>query len=239
MSYNLVVLDNQLIQVNLTSSWDWKTNISQTTTNITANPTTGSLPPLVGRGVLYQGPPDDDNIYLYGGTTDYSNSSFPGWRSPDSPTYSLWVFDTVIAEWSQYNIGRNAPFRPSSGAAAEAGDQSLGFYLNGELDRGSSSYVGLVADTNVFLDGMVVINITTKTANNISTAEINAGQARARAQLQYLPTIGEKGALVLLGGSTSLANELRSSDVVNLASLTISSETFDRADRYPGVSRRS
>lgn len=61
--------DKYMINVDLSTSWDWKINISETATNITANPITGSIPPQVVRGTLYQGTEDDDSIYLYGGTT--------------------------------------------------------------------------------------------------------------------------------------------------------------------------
>lgn len=207
-----------MISVNLTFSWDWKVNISEKATNITANPNTGTLPPQAVRGTLYQGPSSDSNIYLYGGTTDFSNTSFPGWQDPVSSAYSLWSYDTKSTRWSQYDIEKDAPLRPSSGAAAEAADQNLAFYLNGEIDRGSSQYIGIVAGTSVFLEGMVVIDTATKTAKNISTSEINGGRARARAQMQYVPGIGEKGALVLLGGSSFQPNELSGSDIVGLVS---------------------
>lgn len=98
-----------MIIVNLTSSWDWKTNISEKAINITANPTTGTLPPQVVRGALFQGPPSNSEIYLYGGTTDFSNTSFPGWETPGAAQYSLWSYNTVSTQWQQYNVGQDAP----------------------------------------------------------------------------------------------------------------------------------
>ena len=208
--------DECMVNVKLSTSWDWKANISETSTNITANPTTGSIPPQVVRGALYQGAQNDDRIYLYGGTTSFQNTSFPGWQSPAPPTYSLWSFDTTSTQWSQFDISRNAPYRPSIRAAAEAVDQSLAFYFNGELDSGSSSQLGSISGNNVFLSGMVVINTTDQTARNLSTAQVDASLAWARGRMQYLPTVGEKGVLVLIGGSTFPANQLDSTDVVNL-----------------------
>ena len=174
------------------------------------------MPPQVVRGTLYQGAQDDDSISLYGGTTSSQNTSFPGWQSPASPNYSLWSFDTISTRWSQFDISLTAPYRPSNGAAAEAVDQSLAFYFNGELDSGSSSQVGIISGNNVFLSGMVVINTTDRTARNLSTAQVDANLARARGRMQYLPGVGEKGALVLIGGSTFPANQLDSTDIVNL-----------------------
>ena len=208
--------DDYVVNVDLSTSWDWKTNISETSTNITANPTTGSTPPQVVRGTLYQGPEDDDSIYLYGGTTSFQNTSFPGWQNPAPPTYSLWSFDTKSTQWSQFDISHHVPYRPSNGAAAEAVDQSLAFYFNGELDSGSSSQWGSFSDNNVLLSGMVVINTTDRTARNLSTAQVDAHLARVRGRMQYLPGVGEKGALVLIGGSTNPANQPNSTDIVNL-----------------------
>ena len=232
--------DEYMINVNLSTSWDWKVNISETSTNITANPETGSTPPQVVRGTLYQGNQNDDSIYLYGGTTSFQNTSFPGWQGAVAPTYSLWSFDTKSTQWSQFDITHNAPYRPSNGAAAEAVDQSLAFYFNGELDSGSSSQNGILNGTNVFLSGMVVINTTDQTARNLSTAQVDPNLARARGRMQYVQGVGEKGALVLIGGSTFPANQLDSTDIINLvrrtnppppkkcSTLTPSSATNDR-----------
>lgn len=65
---------------------------------------------------------------------------------------------------------------------------------------------------------MIINNLTTKMARNISTADVSRRQARACAQMQYVPDIGEKGALVLLGGSSFQPGELSGSDIMNLVS---------------------
>lgn len=202
--------------MNLSTSWDWKSNISETATNITANPTTGSVPPQVVRGTLYQGSQSDDSIYLYGGTTSFANTNFPGWQAPVVPTYSLWSYDPSSTQWSQFDVSLNAPYRPSNGAATEAVDQSLAFYFNGELDSGSSEQLGIISGTNVFVNGMVVINTTDQTARNLSTAQVSADLARARGRMQYVPRVGEKGVLVLISGSTFTTNQLASTDIINI-----------------------
>lgn len=61
--------NNYLIVVDLSQDWDWKINISEVAYNMTMNPVTGTFPPQVIDGVLYQGRESDPNIYLYGGTT--------------------------------------------------------------------------------------------------------------------------------------------------------------------------
>lgn len=223
--------DEYVINVNLSTSWDWKANISETATNVTANPRTGSVPPQVISGTLYQGTQDDDSIYLYGGTTSYANVSFPGWQGPVVPTYSLWSYDPESAQWSQFDVSQNAPYRPSNGAAAEAVDQGLAFYFNGELDNGSSGQeLGIIAGANVFVGGMVVINTTDQTARNLSTAQVSADLARARGRMQYIPGVGEKGIVVLIGGSTFPANQLHSTDIVNLVNHTTSLKLSQYAD---------
>ena len=217
-----MITDEYMINVNLTSSWDWKKNISETASNITVDPSTGSLPPQVVRGTLYQGTQNDNSIYLYGGTTSYTNTSFPGWQPPYPSTYSLWSYNPGSTQWTQFDIGQYAPNRPSNGAAAEAVDQGLAFYFNGELDSGSSQGNGLITGTNVFVSGMVVINTTDQTAKNLSTAQVSADLARARGRMQYIPEVGEKGILVLIGGSSFQANLLNSADIINLVSHTSS-----------------
>lgn len=176
---------------------------------MTANPTTGSLPPQVVRGTIYHGPQGDDGIYLYGGTTSYANTSFPGWQPPTPSTYTLWSYDTKSRQWTHYNVEQSAPYRPNNGAAAEAIDQGLAFYFNGALDSGSSQDINIRNGTGVFISGMVVINTTDHTARNLSTAQVSTDLARARGRMQYIPGIGEKGILVLIGGNTYPANQLK------------------------------
>ena len=213
------VLGNFMINVDLTSTWDWKTNISETTTSITANPRTGSLPPRVVRGTPYQGALSDKRIFLYGGTISSANTSFPGWRYPDASTYPLWSFNTNNTDWDQYTTGTNVTNRPSSGAAAEAPDQGLAFYFDGLIDNGSSSTAAISGATNVntFLPGMIVINLADlgQDARNLSTSALTGAEARARGQMQYVPDIGENGILVQLGGSSKAVTERNDLELVN------------------------
>lgn len=211
------VLDDYLIKVNLTTSWDWKTNISETFTNITKNPKTGSLPPQGVRGAFFQGSSDDNNFYYYGGTTSFLNTSFPGWTPPAPSAYSLWSYDTVTEQWGQYDLRPSIPNRPNSGAAAEAPDQKLMFYFNGVIDNGSSTATENLGPSAVrFLDGMVVMNMTDNTARNLSTTAVSQDLPRARGNMQYIPNIGKNGILVLIGGSNKPVDQLNDSDNVGL-----------------------
>lgn len=205
-----------MISVNLSSSWNWKTNLTERVTNGTVNPKTGASPPQLSQGTLFQGSPSDPSFYLYGGTTTWANASFPGFQGRVSPTYSLWAYDSSTATWSQHDISMSVPYRPSSGAHAEAPDQSLAFYFNGEINDGSSTGLHLASGYNAFLTGMVVINTTDHTAKNLSTASVTGMSPRARAQMQYVPGIGEKGILVLLGGSSKAVGEYGTTDLLDL-----------------------
>src|SRR5437763_1606642 len=117
--------------VDMSDSWDWKKNVSESYIVKAENPATGTRPPIVIDGALYQGGPGDNNIYLYGGTTSYWNTSFPGWQSATSFQYALWSFDTVSKVWGQYDVSNASPFRPSGGAWADAPNLGLSFFLGG------------------------------------------------------------------------------------------------------------
>jgi len=71
--------NNQLIMIDLTVPWNSGTNLTQTAINKTANVNTGTFVPSYVRGSLFQGSPEDPKMYMYGGTTDYWNTSFPNW----------------------------------------------------------------------------------------------------------------------------------------------------------------
>ena len=209
-----------MININLTSSWDWKTNISESFVNITANPDIGSAPPQIVRGTLYEGDHSDSRVFLYGGTTSFANTSFPGWQHPEASSYPLWSYDPDSLTWEEYSVGSNASYRPSSGAAAEAPDQGLAFYFNGLIDNGSSTDTGVLAVNNVdiFLPGMIVINTLNPAggARNLSTNTITGAQARAGGALQYIQGVGSNGILIQLGGSSKAITALNHLDFADL-----------------------
>ena len=98
-------------------------------------------------------------------------------------------------------MSQNILNRPSSGSSTEARDQGLAFYLNGEIDSGSSLETkGLGNGNTVWLGGMIVINTNKQTVRNISTYGLSADQPRTRGLLQYIIGIGPNGVLVQLGG---------------------------------------
>ncbi|KAK2797437.1 hypothetical protein FQN51_008470 [Onygenales sp. PD_10] len=199
--------DKYLIEIDMSESWDWKKNLSTVALNKTENPDTGSNPPQVVRGALYAGRPDHNKIYLYGGTTSLRNTSFPGWLPQSSAQYTLWSYDTLTKEWDQYDVSDAAPLRPTSGAYAEAPEQGLAFYFNGQIDQGSAVNTQLLGPAKRFLKGMIAIDTNNQTARNISTDLVVADYPRTRGKMAYLPGAGEKGILAILGGSSKHAED--------------------------------
>lgn len=98
-------LDDYLLTIDLSSSWNWKTNITETAFNITPVESTGTTPPSLTNGVLFQGSPDDPRIWMYGGTTNWWNVSAPSFQVPQPAAYSLWSYDTVGQQWVRYIEG--------------------------------------------------------------------------------------------------------------------------------------
>ena len=197
------------------SSWDWKTNISEKSIAKTANPQTGIAPPQLVNGALFHGTEDDNNIYLFGGTTSYVNTSFPGFQQPSPKANALWSYNIVSKEWSHYDVSQGALNRPSSGSSTEARDQGLAFYLNGEIDSGSSLETkGLGSGNTVWLGGMIVINTNNQTARNISTYGLNQDLPRTRGLLQYIIGVGPNGILVQIGGNQKPSSTTSNPDPV-------------------------
>jgi hypothetical protein len=196
--------DNHLITIPLNKSFNWKTDIIITSEpKNDTNPATGTNPPSLMRGHLFHGPSSASEIYLYGGTTYMGNDSFATWSEPESSQYPLWTYDynTSSYPWSQYDI--STTWKPNNGAGAEAIDQGLGFYLNGQIDKGTSSKTSDKLEAEVAfvpLDGMIVIDFYDFSSRNISTSSIRGGAPRVGGTMEYFSPVGENGVLVALGG---------------------------------------
>jgi hypothetical protein len=212
--------DDYLIAIDMTKSWDWKTNISEIALNKTANPQTGTTPPMVSRGALYKGSSEDNNIYLWGGTTSYFNTSSPGFQSPTTAQYSLWSYNVVTGAWDQYDVTFGSPNRPSSGSYADAIGQGLSFFFNGMLDSGSEIQTqNFGQGTKQYLEGMIVIDTNSRIARNLSTKAVVGDMPRARGRMQYVGSIGTKGILIQIGGyQQSIADQTNSYSNGNLVS---------------------
>ena len=206
-----------MIRIDLSKPWDWTTNISEIAILKNAQPNTGVTTPVLSRGALFQGTPNDNNIYLWGGTTSYTNTSFPGFRPPNPAAYSLWGYDIHTEQWSHFDVTKGSPNRPSSASYGEAPEQGLGFFFNGELDSGSSTETQVFGDAvKMFIEGMIVVDTKNHTAKNISTSQVSAGFPRSRGRMQYVSSVGERGALIQIGGNRKATNETENTYIGDL-----------------------
>jgi hypothetical protein len=191
--------NKQLITVPLSDSWDWKVNISQVGIAKTANPKTGSYPPSLIGGAVFQGNTNDDRIFTYGGSFFQSNSSF-GNPPPDPVTYSLWSYARGSNQWDQYDISSASTVRPSEGAYASAPDQGLGFWLGGQVNNGSDSGSTGLGSGVIPVQGLIVVNMTAYVAKarNISAVDLWSGNIGG--SLTYLQTVADNGIMIAMGG---------------------------------------
>ena len=216
--------DEYLIAIPMNSTWNWKTNISISlyAKATSPNPRTGTAAPVLSSGALYSGSNDDNRIYLYGGTTSFINTSFPGYKIPYTQQYSLWSYDTIADEWDQFDVTESAPERPSNGAYADAPDLGLAFYLNGQIDNGSSYQTSTLDDSvQVPLEGMIVLDTSNATARNVSTFALTGSNSRTKGMMQYIPKLGGSGILVYLGGSYKSIDATDDEDIGTLVSYQI------------------
>lgn len=80
--------------------------------------------------------------------------------------------------------------------------QHRSFWLNGWVDRGSSTQtVSLSETTQIFQEGMIVIDHSNQTAKNISTSGLVGNKPRARGKMLYIMGLGGRGIIVLIGGN--------------------------------------
>jgi len=111
-------------------------------------------------------------------------------------------------------------WRPSNGFYAEAPEQSLAFYLNGEIDYGSSITTQVLGPNNtIVMEGMVVINKASQMATNLSTAAFSGSSPRTGGGMVYLSEIGSHGILVAMGGTYQVASGLDDLELVDFMSL--------------------
>lgn len=139
--------------------------------------------------------------------------------------------------WNQYDIFKASPYRPSRGLSAEAPDQSLAFYLNGQIDNGSSSSTTTLGDGQaVALPGMVVVDTTTQEARNISTGVDKSVSSRAGGGMVYIPSYGVHGILVALGGLSASEGQATKSTLTDTASFVSMSDilVYDINGYYDG-----
>ncbi|KAK4894464.1 hypothetical protein LTR27_007350 [Elasticomyces elasticus] len=204
-----------IFEFDMSDSWNASTNFTEKKIGRYGDTSMNSNPPNMVRGALYRGPGNDTRLFTFGGSTFLANQSDPDWQAPVSDQIGLWSYDTSSMTWAQYDVTDVAPRRPNWGSVTEAIAQGIGFFLNGQIDRGSSEvmytlseYVGgeLSNATNnqtTYLGGMVMIDMPTQTARNVSTETL--GAPRVGGGLVHSPRFGKTkgGTLVAFGGMQS------------------------------------
>lgn len=227
-------------------AWDWKkeSNESQHITIDTerkneSNPDTGTPIPSLFRGYMFHGPNNTTDIYRFGGSTYTYNTSFEGYAAPESSSYPLWTYDHNASSfpWDQYSVKQ--PWMPNHGSGADAIDHGLGFYLNGQIDMGtSSSTLGKFADNEqdlyAPLEGMLVINLVDFTSANISTSKMKGGLPRVGGTMEYVAPVGNNGILVVLGGQ--IQPDVQGDQVANRSKGELVSLDFNLCNHPPHFS---
>lgn len=204
-----------IFEIDMSAPWDATTNFTEKRIGRFGNTMMNANPPNMVRGALYRGLEKDRRLFTFGGSTFLANQSDPDWKPPSLTEDSLWSYDTEAMSWGQYNIDKAVPRRPNWGSVTEAIPIGLGFFLNGQVDRGSSyvlfsttEYINgtLVHETDnqiTYLGGMIIIDMTTATARNVSTDTL--GAPRVAGGLVHGPRFGKtkNGTLVAFGGMRS------------------------------------
>ncbi|KAK7716608.1 hypothetical protein SLS57_006636 [Botryosphaeria dothidea] len=209
----------------MSTTWNWEENLTTTIHNKSAS---SPRPPTTLRGHLFQGLSSDPRIYLYGGADFADNDTAHAYASPNAGALWSWNASDPSSGWQRLDVGDASPWQPACGAHAEAPGLGLAFYLNGEAGRVASIEVwGNLSTQVAHLEGMVVLdtaNATGRTAWNVSTAGMTGGQPRAGAGMVYVPELGEKGALVLVGGiarAPLVTDDPASGELINLNAVQI------------------
>ncbi|KAH8692510.1 hypothetical protein GQ44DRAFT_719790 [Phaeosphaeriaceae sp. PMI808] len=206
--------------------------------------TTNFTEKRIGRGALYRGLAKDRRLFTFGGSTFLANQSDPDWKQPDSDQYSMWSYDTEAMEWGQYDLTYAVPRRPNWGAVTEATSLGIAFFLNGQVDHGSSyvsysmtEYVnGTMSNEThnqiTYLGGMVIIDLATQIARNVSTDTL--GAPRVGGGLVHAMRFGKmiNGTLVTFGGMQNASdknNTFSNGVLIDFSTISLC-DTFNEVD---------
>ncbi|KAJ6262959.1 hypothetical protein Dda_1517 [Drechslerella dactyloides] len=213
-------INTYLVTTDMSDSWDWKGNISQTAIYKTREPgrKIGFVPALNG-GAIWPNA-NQSSLYFYGGTTNSSLRNFSLYEDPESDAQTLWKYNIEEKFWDpvDYTKGSSEVTRASYGGSVVAPKLNKAYYLGGIVDRGSTDNSGDLQSPR-FLDGLLEFDFGTESVRNISTLGLG-NRARAYSQVVYIPNYGNgspsapggrKGILVAIGG------EMKSSQIVDVS----------------------
>lgn len=199
----------------MSHSWDVNTNYTESRIGRYANTAANANPPNMLRGALYAAELETNKLFTFGGSTFLANESDPDWQPPSQDPTSLWSYDTEIRNWDSYNNTDVVTGRPNWGLITEDMTHDVGFFLNGQYDRGSSYGLytsveyegGKVTNASYsqisYLSGMIMIDLHTQETKNVSTESL--GAPRVAGGMVHAPGFGKtkNGTLVAFGGMRS------------------------------------
>jgi hypothetical protein len=162
----------------------------------------------MSRGALYPDPTGPHKFWLFGGATAFDNKTFPGYQNPQPEALSLWSYDTTTDTWTGYDMSKFNLHKPASGQTTYVAEKGLAFYFNGMQDLGSAAETHVLDTASRFLDGMVVLDLKSQSATNVSTAAVS-NNARVRGQMVHIPLAGSDGILVMIGGGEKPSSDLQ------------------------------
>ena len=171
-----------LLQLDLRTSWNWHKNISWASVRPQPNPRTRAVPRYaMAGGTMFHGPYNDSRVWTYSGTTFRGNDTMLEANYPEIITkvtdqYPLWSFDNGSQIWEQYDTMQS--ITPSYGAATEASDQGLGFFLHGKVDNGTNAQRWNDGDLTTLVSGMMVVDTVHQSARSISTSTLKHWKRR-------------------------------------------------------------
>ena len=191
-----MVLANALLSINLSQNW---TNTSVT---ITPNVKPTGVPSLdfpslwynEQEGVLYTG---------FAGAISYFSNS------PQLPPQSLWSFEpdgTGSGSWKEVISPDTSALsritQPTEGLTAYGPDSA--WYLGGIPAQEGPDW----SPDQQWLPGMVEFDMASKSFTNSSAAEYNTNGTIMSGAMHYVPSFGQKGMVLIMGGITLPFNKI-------------------------------
>ncbi|KAL9115470.1 MAG: hypothetical protein Q9227_000791 [Pyrenula ochraceoflavens] len=180
----------------MSQSWDAQKSLPASTVPKAPAPGTGKMPPSLVQGALFQGTSSESRLFAYGGTTYNANMSFEGFEPNNPMGGALWSYDTATKSWFEFSQD-NVTYRPNWAAAAEAPELGLGFYLEGQVDIITTTIIG---KEKLPVSGLAIVDTLNHNTRNVSTEAFTSNNPRRGGSLVYIPSVGSKGSLILLGG---------------------------------------
>jgi hypothetical protein len=185
-----------VLKIDLSKSWDYLQDDPPITTLGSRNACDGPPPFLMYSTITYD---SNGDIFIEGGARAKFNNTYNVTSQHPMPfggpaENASWSFSKTDQSWK--TVMRRLPGSSSLSIQSlytQAPDQNLIFYLHGILSTGSSERV---------YPKMTIINTRSNSSRTVSTEIMSPSGVRVAAAFLYLPLLGRKGALVLLGGAT-------------------------------------